>query len=143
MDARPASATPLRVAVGFLLMLVVFMSTAGLSGAEVGIAGGSAVVAQRLLEAIFGDQAVRTLAAKARVALVEKTKELYLAEQKRYDDVLLELQVDHDLRLRRHADALQGLADLFGGEFLDHGDGLEKLTGRTVYPDGRLLELPI
>lgn len=80
--------------VAVLLMLVVFMSTAGLSGAEVGIAGGSAVVAQRLLEAIFGDQAVRNLAAKARGSLVEKTKTLYQGEQKRYDDVLLGFQVD-------------------------------------------------
>lgn len=38
---------------------------------------------------------------------------------------LLHLQVDHDLGLRRHADALQGLADLLGGEFLDHEDGGE------------------
>ncbi len=98
-EAGPKRSTARFLALGVngvavLLMLVVFMSTAGLSGAEVGIAGGSAVVAQRLLEAIFGDQAVRTLAAKARHSLVEKTKELYLAEQKRYDDVLLGLQVD-------------------------------------------------
>ena len=59
-------------AVGVILMLVVFSHTMGtLAGAEVGIAGGSAVVAQRLLEAIFGDQAVRTLAAKARRQLLE------------------------------------------------------------------------
>ncbi|MCY1434095.1 hypothetical protein D9M71_501400 [compost metagenome] len=34
--------------------------------------------------------------------------------------VLLELQSDHDLRLRRDGDALQGLLDLFGAEFLGH-----------------------
>ena len=43
-------------------MVVVFASTAGLTGAEVGIAGGSAVLGQKLLEAVFGDQAVRRLA---------------------------------------------------------------------------------
>ena len=37
------------------LMVVVFAHTAGVSGAEVGIAGGSAVVGQKLLEAVFGD----------------------------------------------------------------------------------------
>ena len=42
------------------LMVVVFASTAGLTGAEVGIAGGSACSGQKLLEAVFGDQAVRT-----------------------------------------------------------------------------------
>src|SRR5262245_255008 len=44
------------------LMVVVFASTAGLTGAEVGIAGGSALLGQKLLEAVFGDQALRTLA---------------------------------------------------------------------------------
>ena len=43
------------------LMVVVFAQTAGLTGAEVGIAGGGAVLGQKLLEAVFGDQAVRTL----------------------------------------------------------------------------------
>ena len=47
---------------GVALMVVVFASTAGITGAEVGIAGGSAVVGQKLLEAVFGDQAVRRLA---------------------------------------------------------------------------------
>ena len=43
-----------------VLMLVTFASTAGITGAEVGIAGGTAVVGQKLLEAMFGDQAVRS-----------------------------------------------------------------------------------
>ncbi|MEO7745380.1 MAG: dynamin family protein, partial [Actinomycetota bacterium] len=55
---------------GVLLMLVVFGQTAGLTGAEVGIAGGTAVLAQRLLEAVFGDQAVRSLADKAKDELL-------------------------------------------------------------------------
>ena len=53
-------------AIGLFLMLVAFSSTAGLTGAEIGIAGGTALLAQRVLEAIFGDQAVREMAAKAR-----------------------------------------------------------------------------
>ena len=44
-------------------MVVIFASTAGLTGAEVGVAGGTAVVGQKILEAVFGDQAVRRLAA--------------------------------------------------------------------------------
>jgi len=74
--------------IAVLLMLVVFSATAGLTGAEVGIAGGSAILAQRLLEAVFGDQAVRTLAAKARTQLLTRTEELYDAERTRFDDVV-------------------------------------------------------
>jgi hypothetical protein len=74
--------------IAVLLMLVVFSATAGLTGAEVGIAGGSAVLAQRLLEAVFGDQAVRTLANKARTRLLARTEELYAAERARFDTVL-------------------------------------------------------
>jgi hypothetical protein len=73
---------------GVLLMLVVFGQTAGLSGAEVGIAGGTALVAQRLLEAIFGDQAVRSLAAKAQKDLARRSEELLAADRRRYEDVL-------------------------------------------------------
>jgi hypothetical protein len=69
--------------VGVILMLLVFSQTGGVTGAEVGIAGGSALLAQRILEAIFGDQAVRDLAAKARGQLMVKTELLYAVEQAR------------------------------------------------------------
>ncbi len=74
-----------------LLMLISFSATAGLSGAEVAIAGGSAVLAQRLLEAVFGDQAVRTMARKARIALMRRVEQLLSAERARYDLVLDEV----------------------------------------------------
>lgn len=77
--------------IAVLLMLITFASTYGLSGAEVGIAGGSAVLAQRLLEAIFGDQAVRTLANQARGLLLERITELFAREEKRYDAALGEI----------------------------------------------------
>ena len=70
------------------LMVVVFAHTAGLSGAEVGIAGGSAVVGQKLLEAVFGDQAVRRLAAEARKDLHARVTVLMNEERSRYLDVL-------------------------------------------------------
>ncbi|VEG25972.1 dynamin family protein [Actinomyces howellii] len=41
--------------VGVALMIVVFAHTGGLTGGEVGIAGGTALLAQRVLEAVFGD----------------------------------------------------------------------------------------
>lgn len=52
--------------VGVALMVTVFAYTGGLTGGEVGIAGGTAVLAQKVLEAVFGDQAMRTLAQQAR-----------------------------------------------------------------------------
>jgi hypothetical protein len=75
-------------ALGVLLMLVVFSQTAGITGAEVGIAGGTAVVAQRLLEAVFGDQAVRSLAAKARKDLIGRAHEVLGHDRARFDAVL-------------------------------------------------------
>jgi hypothetical protein len=76
------------------LMVVVFAHTAGLSGAEVGIAGGSAVVGQKLLEAVFGDDAVRRLAAQARTDLRTRVTELMDAERGRFLQVLDRLDVD-------------------------------------------------
>ena len=66
------------------LMVVVFASTAGITGAEVGIAGGSAVVGQKLLEAVFGDQAVRRLATAARRDLNQRVQALLDAERRRF-----------------------------------------------------------
>ena len=59
------------------LMIVVFSYSYGLTGAEVGIAGGSAVLGQKLLEAVFGDQAVRSLAERARASLEVRVRELF------------------------------------------------------------------
>jgi len=84
------------------LMVVVFSYSYGLTGAEVGIAGGSAVVGQKLLEAVFGDQAVRSLAERARKALEARVRELFAAEQARYTDLLdglgLDLETPEQLR---------------------------------------------
>ena len=66
------------------LMVVVFAHTAGVTGAEAGIAGGSAVLGQKLLEAVFGDQAVRSLAERARRSLEERVRVLLDEERARY-----------------------------------------------------------
>lgn len=79
---------------GAALMVVVFASTGGVTGAEVGIAGGSAVVGQKLLEAVFGDQAVRRLAEHARTDLAERVRVLYDAEAARYVDLVDALGLD-------------------------------------------------
>jgi hypothetical protein len=94
--------------VGLLLMLISFAHTAGLSGAEVGIAGGTAVLAQKVLEAIFGDQAVRDMAAKARKRLLEHVQDLYAAERARYEAALGDVNVDSD-QARRLAEVAKAV----------------------------------
>jgi len=76
------------------LMIVVFSYSYGLTGAEVGIAGGSAVLGQKLLEAVFGDQAVRSLAERARKSLEVRVRELFAAELTRYTQLLDALALD-------------------------------------------------
>jgi hypothetical protein len=87
------------------LMIVVFAHTAGVTGAEAGIAGGSAVLGQKLLEAVFGDQAVRRLAEHARTDLETRVAELYAGERDRYVQLLdgLGLEPDASTRLRESA----------------------------------------
>lgn len=66
-------------ATGAALLILVFASTGGLLGGEVLVAGGTAAVAQRVLEGIFGDAAVRSLAAAAREDFLERAAK-FLAE---------------------------------------------------------------
>jgi hypothetical protein len=73
---------------GALVMVAVFASTAGLSGAEIVIAGGTTAVGQRLLEAVFGDAAVRQLAAEARADLDRRAARLLADEQDRFTTLL-------------------------------------------------------
>ncbi|MEP7332315.1 MAG: ABC transporter, partial [Terracoccus sp.] len=47
-------------------------------------------------EAVFGDQAVRELARKARERLLDRVSELYEAELLRFDDAVASLGVDPD-----------------------------------------------
>jgi predicted GTPase len=84
------------------LMVTVFSATYGLTGAEVGIAGGSAVLGQKLLEAVFGDQAVRTLAERARRALDLRVRALLDSELARFTTIVdgLELQPEAPDQLR-------------------------------------------
>ncbi|MGZ2224992.1 ABC transporter [Glutamicibacter nicotianae] len=74
--------------VAVILMVVVFASTAGLTGLEIGIAGGSALVGQKLLEAIFGEDAVRRMAIKARKMLDSRARDLLAKSSSIYLDEL-------------------------------------------------------
>jgi hypothetical protein len=87
---------------GIALMIVVFASTAGLTGAEIGIAGGTAIIGQKLLEAIFGDQAIRRLAEAARSDLRRRADALLAGEKARFtgrlDGLGLEVAAGQALR---------------------------------------------
>lgn len=87
------------------LMVVVFASTGGVTGAEVGIAGGSAVLGQKLLEAVFGDEAVRRLARSAREDLARRVDAMMQVEQQRFLDLLDAAETNPEA-----AEELRGLA---------------------------------
>ena len=88
---------------GLAVMLAVFAHTGGLTGAEVVVAGGTSAVGQRLLEAILGDQAVRTLASRAREDLVERVDALLRKDAARFETLLDEKAPDADAFARLHA----------------------------------------
>ncbi|MEU8221354.1 AAA family ATPase [Kribbella sp. NPDC048915] len=80
---------------GLSLMVVVFASETGIpKTAEAGAGAGSAVVAMRLLEAVFGDKAVLGMVDKAREDLDGKVHALMDAEFARYLAVLDQHPVD-------------------------------------------------
>ncbi|MFC9352368.1 dynamin family protein [Arthrobacter sp. NPDC057013] len=96
---------------GAALMIVVFSMTAGLTGLEIGVAGGTAVVGQKLLEAVFGEDAVRRLARTAREDLSSRCRGLLAAEQERFLDRLDPEAGQAAVELAEHARALTRLAD--------------------------------
>jgi hypothetical protein len=80
---------------GLSLMVVLFASAAGIpKGAAASAGTGSAVVGQRLLEAVFGDKAVQGMVGKAREDLDGKVHALMDAEFARYLAVLDQHPVD-------------------------------------------------
>lgn len=109
MTARMVSFGVNGVAVA--LMVVVFASTAGLTGLEVGIAGGSAVVGQKLLEAIFGEDAVRRLAKRAKDSLATRCAELLGQEKERFLSLLEGIPTAGDAKtMKQNSAAIRRLA---------------------------------
>jgi hypothetical protein len=92
-------------AVGAALMVAVFAHTGGLSGGEIAIAGGTVTLSQKLLEAIFGDQAVRSLAAQARTDLLIRIDKLLTQEARRYEDLIASSAPKRDAALTLRAAA--------------------------------------
>lgn len=72
-------------AVSVSVMLAVFVYTAGLTGTEVGIAAATAVLNQKLLEAIFGESAMAELIARARSRLDALLTVMFEDERSRFD----------------------------------------------------------
>ena len=96
-------------ALGAALMVAVFAQTGGLTGGELLVAGGTATVSQRLLEAIFGDQAVRVLAVQARTDLLKRVDRLLEGERARFDALLADAAAgpDETDALRRAVQAVR------------------------------------
>jgi len=84
-------------AVALALMIAVFSTTGGLTGAEIGIAGGASVLAQKLLEAVFGEDGVRRMSKMAMEKLQERVNELSVEEQARFLSRLDALELDEQL----------------------------------------------
>lgn len=81
---------------GVALMVFVFSQTGGLLGAEIGVAGGTAILAQRVLEAVFGEDAVRRLAKQAKLQLDSRVEALMAGELARFERLLDEAAVDQE-----------------------------------------------
>ncbi|MDQ1720804.1 MAG: hypothetical protein QOI26_538 [Pseudonocardiales bacterium] len=75
---------------GSVLIVALFAQTGGLTGGEIAIAGGTAALSQKVLEAIFGDQAVRSLAGRARDTLLLHVDTLLAADADRFRKLLAE-----------------------------------------------------
>ncbi len=73
---------------GLALMLAVFAQTGGLSGVELLVAGGTTAASQKVLEAVFGDSAVRALAATARADLLTSVEDLLATERARFTGIV-------------------------------------------------------
>lgn len=87
-------------AVSLALMVAVFSTTGGLSGAEIGIAGASTALAQKLLEAVFGEDGVRRMSKAAMDKLTERVEGLMDGERNRFLSRLDALDLDPTLPAR-------------------------------------------
>ncbi|WP_072314256.1 dynamin family protein [Agrococcus sp. Marseille-P2731] len=110
------------------LMVVVFASTGGLTGGELAIAGGSAVVGQKLLETIFGEDAVRRLAAQARADLEARVHVLLLEQASRWDPLLEPIEAGAD------GDALRDAAAQLERAMAAVGTPADGATHRELLP---------
>jgi hypothetical protein len=90
---------------GLAVMLTTFAHTGGLTGVEVVVAGGTSAVGQKVLEAIFGDQAVRSLAARAREDLLDRVQRVLREDSRRFDALIDAAAPEAESVARLHATA--------------------------------------
>lgn len=76
--------------IGVTLMIAIFAQTGGLTGGEVAVASGTAGVSQALLNAVFGEQAVRDLAEEAKRSLSLRIGNLLSTDADRFRQRLTE-----------------------------------------------------
>jgi len=107
-------------AVSLALMVAVFSATGGLTGAEIGIAGGATVLAQKLLEAVFGEDGVRRMSKAAMEKLKVRVEGLMDEEKARFTSRLDALGLDPELpeRLRVATVQVQQARDVEDAEAL-------------------------
>ncbi len=80
---------------GLVVMVAVFAHTGGLTGGEGAVAVGTSALGQRVLEAVFGDAAVRSLADRAREDLRVRADRLLELERSRFDALVAEAAPAH------------------------------------------------
>lgn len=98
-------------ATAVLLMVAAFSLTGGITGIEAGIAGGSGVVGTKLLESIFGEDAVRRMATRARTDLLERMADLLTEHAQPFTAVLEETDPQADAEdIHRAAEQVQNIA---------------------------------
>lgn len=92
-----------------VVMVLVFAHTGGLTGAEVAVAGGASAFGHTLLEAVLGDQTIRSLAMNARTDLERRVDELLDGEAARFDVLLHTFggDVETPTRLATLADGIE------------------------------------
>ena len=98
-------------AAAVMLMVAAFSLTGGITGIEAGIAGGSGVVGTKLLESIFGEDAVRRMATRARTDLLERMSGLLTEHAQPFSAVLEETDPQADAEdIHRAAEQVQAIA---------------------------------
>lgn len=98
-------------ATAVMLMVAAFSLTGGITGIEAGIAGGSGVVGTKLLESIFGEDAVRRMATRARTDLLERMADLLTEHAQPFTAVLEETDPQADAKdIHRAAEQVQAIA---------------------------------
>lgn len=107
-------------AVAVLLMVAVFSTTGGLTGLEIGIAGGTGVVGTKILESVFGEETARRMARRARTDLLERTEKLLEFHRERFTAPLAAYTITIDsTEIGRTAEHLMAIGAELAGEAPD------------------------